>query len=402
MPRNKNNPDRWAAGRGNLSPRTRDAFDLNVSQPVLRGDESDATGSEGGSPAGPQAGGGARVQTADACVEPERHGRPRESAQGSHTPRHGESPRDEQLRADLAHAEMRIRGVSSGPPDRLDTDRNQTGNRPDSRRETDWRVNLAADDLGGILDLHRGNLDEVVLDAVKRNERELALVGSGDPLATDRRYQSSAWRLASELRGHPLFADHESYEAVAKVDAVLAGHGGWDAVSQHDVMVCGHEVSHLESDPREDFISCWSEIKTPLSPAYHPEIALPPANEFPLSSDRWQADSDACYRLAISICYWFAQLLGNEGRFFMSCRMLAGLVGKPHTTAASYLRRAVAEGALELRRKGVRGRTSRYRFRFAVVAFADESPASVEHDGSGAVPQDQPVPATSVSVRGVA
>ena len=122
------------------------------------------------------------------------------------------------------------------PPDPR-TDWIQTGNRPDSRRETDWRVNLAADDLGGILDLHRGNLDEVVLDAVKRNERELALVGSGDPLATDRRYQSSAWRLASELRGHPLFADHESYEAVAKVDAVLAGHGGWDAVSQHDVMV---------------------------------------------------------------------------------------------------------------------------------------------------------------------
>ena len=97
---------------------------------------------------------------------------------------------------------------------------------------------------------------------------------------------------------------------------------------------------------------------------------MPSSSATVLTCARWPSEDDASYRRAVSWCYWFARLLGDEGRFFVTHRQLGKLTGVSHVTASGYLRRMQGEGLLDLREKGWRGHASRYTFMLEAVILA--------------------------------
>jgi hypothetical protein len=72
------------------------------------------------------------------------------------------------------------------------------------------------------------------------------------------------------------------------------------------------------------------------------------------------------------MCFWYARLLEQDGRFFLSARMLGKALRVSYVIAAAHLKRAVAEGVLEMIEKGRPGKATRYRFRYEAIEYAQE------------------------------
>jgi hypothetical protein len=221
------------------------------------------------------------------------------------------------------------------------------GRDPSSDR---WRVEISSrerlEELLNECRLPTWDLEKFILAAIKRNNeafdqaRRLVKEGKGKG-----RYRSATWTAASILKGHPKLENLDPREAVRLMDQYLEPHGGWDVFPNTDVF--GNLI-----DQRDSFKEAWSVIEKPLRCTPRPADALPLVNDFPLTSERWPSARDRGYRRSVSLCYWYSRLLGQEGRFFLSCRDAGELLGVSQKQAAIHLRWATREGFLRLLKKG--------------------------------------------------
>jgi hypothetical protein len=224
---------------------------------------------------------------------------------------------------------------------------------------------------------HPTDLEEFLLVAVERNEAAFsdALASSeSDPRSAG--YRSGVWTFLSMAKGRPELESHPVWEVARIVGEILEPHGGWELLPAYDVF-------GAELDPRDAFIDAWDSVKEPLRCDPVPRDALPLVERWPLESERWSDPDDVDYKRLVSLCFYYALLRGDRGRFFLSCRTAGELLGVSHTTAAAYLRRACKEGLLELTQQGTRftGKASEFRFRFGSVDTGPSHGARVGQEG---------------------
>lgn len=157
------------------------------------------------------------------------------------------------------------------------------------------------------------------------------------------------------------------------VDRVL-GSDGWEGFPDCD----SYENT---ADPRDDFIDSWHRIREPMGSRLGPEQAFPLVDRWPLVSEDWPDARDASYRRTVGLCYWFARLLDDDGRFYLACRLAGKLLGLDHSQAAEYLRRAVEiDGVIEVIRKGDLATRAATEYRFRLEAVLADGPAEEEPD----------------------
>ena len=125
------------------------------------------------------------------------------------------------------------------------------------------------------------------------------------------------------------------------MDATLEGRGGWALLPDCDSF-------GSPCDPRDGFIDAWNAIENPLRSLPTPEVAMPLVEQWELLCSRWSGSYDGPFRRLVTLCYWYARLLDNDGRFFLSCRTAGVLLECSQTQAASHLRRAELEDLLEI------------------------------------------------------
>lgn len=199
-----------------------------------------------------------------------------------------------------------------------------------------WTLSLAESPDKIIYRHHLRTLSEWLPGAIDRNGQELDLAEDSSRGA----YRSACWRLAGELRGHPLFAGIPAPQVVKSLDKTI----NWPDLPDYDCF-------YAEMDPRDALIEAIEYQHEhgirPLHLALHPGDALELSELYPLSGP----DPVGKYPRAVSLMYWYALLLHQNGWFFLSVEMLACLLGYSTKTSWMYLKRAVREGLIEIHRE---------------------------------------------------
>jgi hypothetical protein len=149
-------------------------------------------------------------------------------------------------------------------------------------------------------------------------------------------YRSPCWQLVSELRGHHLFKGITANDAVHTLDMLI----NWDDLPDCDIF-------GVEADPIDELIDAWNyqenhQIK-PLYPTINPITVQEYAKKYPLSNSSERPN----FCNAISILYWYAQLMNQDGWFFLSAGKLAELINVSKRSAAIYIRRAINDGQIK-------------------------------------------------------
>lgn len=199
-----------------------------------------------------------------------------------------------------------------------------------------WTLSLA-ESPSEIIDRHHLRmLPEWITGAIDRNNQEVDLAEDGSADG----YRSACWRLAGELRGHPLFAGANGSQMAKSLDRTL----NWAKLPDSD-------CHGAEMDPRDALIEAieyqHEHCIRPLHLALHPGDALKLSELYPLSGP----DPIGKYPRAVSLMYWFQLLLNQNGWFFLAVEMLAGLLGCSTRASWMYLKRAVREGLIEIDRQ---------------------------------------------------
>ncbi len=203
-----------------------------------------------------------------------------------------------------------------------------------------WSLALSKQQVESIVDnYHRGYVKEFLEEAVRRNNQ----VFQDGPEPGE--YLSPCWSLASELRGHPIFAGCGGAQIARKVDGLI----DWNALPDSDVFG-GESV-----DPRDELIDTINyqnehEIQ-PLCIPVAPSVAHEYAISYPITSP----DVKSAYTKAVSIFFWLAALLKQDGWFFLATRTLADLIACSPRPSNQYIRRAVSEGFIKKERSYDRG-----------------------------------------------
>ncbi len=238
----------------------------------------------------------------------------------------------------------------------------------DRTKTSGWRVRASEDEIREALKSCRvptEDLGDFIRYAVERNREAFQRASEMKDEATGWGYRSQCWTFASIVKGHPDFADLEGWEVVRIADRYV----DWDEdVPERDVFA--DEFAEDQLHPRDAFILACDVVQEPLSLTVPPANAMSLVNRWPLESECWPSPYDFNYRRLVSLCYWWARILDDDGRFFLSCRTAGALLGISHVQAATYLRRGTNPGEpLELLRKGeiVSGQASEYRFDFEAV-----------------------------------
>jgi hypothetical protein len=196
-----------------------------------------------------------------------------------------------------------------------------------------WTVPISAHDVATIVDDHlRKTLSAWLREAIVRNAKEL------ERRAQDTRaYRSACWQLAGELRGHPLFAKGGG----AQVAEALEGLIDWDGLPQCD----SHGQSTSQRDALIDAIDFqYEQDVPPLGLALPPVSALEFAHRYPLG----RPHESAYYAFTVSFSFWYARLLGQDGKFFLAVDTLARLLPCSTRTSSICLGRAVREKLIEV------------------------------------------------------
>jgi len=205
-----------------------------------------------------------------------------------------------------------------------------------------------------------------ILAMVERNNAIFERECEDADRSTGKGHRCPVWNFTSELKGHAGFRNLESFEAVRIVDEILSPHGGWSLFPDHNVW-------GASADPRAEFIRAWPTITKPKAPAFAPADALHLAERWPLTSEKWPSDHDAGYRRSVSVVFWYAYLLGDDGRFFISFGKLGEVLGKSHQMAGTYLKTMIDDDLLKVEEEPTSVKATRYRFDLDAVALASNS-----------------------------
>ena len=181
-------------------------------------------------------------------------------------------------------------------------------------------------------DHYQDNLKEFLDNAIKKNLEVLMSV------ELERgQYRSPCWQFVSELRGHPFFRGLKSNDAVEILDSLI----DWNDLPDCDI----YGIDAI--DPIDEIIDAWNYQDNhqiaPLYPSVHPNTIQAVASEYPLSKPKERAN----YCKAVSILYWYGQLMNQNGWFFLSAGKLAELINVVKRSAALYIRRAINDGHIQ-------------------------------------------------------
>jgi len=212
----------------------------------------------------------------------------------------------------------------------------RAGNEDRTQSEAVWTVSLP-DHPANIVERHyRRNLSEWLAGAVERNARELEQAELSIN-ACPGGYRSACWRLAGELRGHPLFAEATGAEVASYLDKLI----NWAELP-------GYDCCYTEMDPRDsliDAIDLQEETGIrPLYPALTPVNALELAERHPLVGP----DVVGRYPRAVSLMYWYQHLLCQAGEFFLAVETVGKLLVCSSRTSGLYFQRARREDLIEM------------------------------------------------------
>lgn len=257
--------------------------------------------------------------------------------------------------------------VATGLANGISSGSHRAGSEGRSQAECLWTVSLPDDPKVIVERYHRESLPEWLRAAIERNARELELAepcGIGSPEG----YRSPCWRLAGELRGHPLFTDAAGSRIAKFLDMLIS----WSELPCYDSY-------DAEMDPRDTLIDAIDfqiehDIR-PLNLALPPSGALELAEHYPL----FGPDNVGGYPRAVSLMFWYQLLLRQNGWFFLAVDTLASLLEWSSRTSSMYMKRAVREGLVEIVQEHERHlrKATEYRWIGKVELHAGEEPFDV-------------------------